>query len=118
MLGVCARKLPLFTGADPSRTGQRRGSSSSGELAPGGCALTQRRPFPTASLWGNTGAPGSLVLQFPMSLLSGPLAVCRALVWMLWKQSSELYARPCSLGLVRKNSESPGGSIRTELFVC
>lgn len=30
-------------------------------------------------------APGSPVPQFPMSLLSGPLAVCRALAGMLWK---------------------------------
>lgn len=59
MLGSHARKLPLFTGADPGMAGQRRGSGSGGELAPGGCALAQRRPFLTASLRGNAGAPGT-----------------------------------------------------------
>lgn len=35
-------------------------------------------------MWGHQ-AQGSPVPQFPVSLLSGPLGVCRALAGMLWK---------------------------------
>lgn len=50
--------------------------------------------------------------QFPVSLLSGPLTVCRALTGMLWKWGSAVCSGPCSLELVQVDLEGPGGEHR------
>ena len=66
--------------------------------------MARRGPFLTALQ--TCQALGPAVPQFPMSRLSGPLAVCRAFAGMLWKRGH------CSLGSVRVNSEGPGGEHR------
>lgn len=87
----------------PGTAGQRRGSSSDGKLAPGGCALAPCRPFPTASPR-RTGLPRASV-----SCVHPLVPQCRALAGMRWKQGSLVCSRPCRPGSVWVDLEGTGG---------
>lgn len=82
------------------------GSCSRGAVCWPGADLS--RQLRCGEMWAHQ-ALGSPVPQFPVSLLSGPLAVCRDLAGMLWEGGSAARSRPHSLGLVWVDSEGPGG---------